>query len=70
MFKIFYLSPCAPSFTCVSTQNIPKVVEGNLKVTTKTTLERYWLFIPERDLSDINLTRPDIKVNNLSYADG
>ena len=54
----------------VSTQNIPKVVKGNLKVTKKTTLERNWLFFPERDLSDINLTRPDIRVNNLNYADG
>ena len=45
---------------CVSTQNIPKVVEGNLKVTTKTTSERNWLFFLERDLSHINLTRPDI----------
>ena len=59
-----------PIHTSISTQNIPKVVKGNLKVTTKTTLERYWLFFPERDLSDINLTRPDIRVNNLSYADG
>ena len=53
----------------VSTQNITKVVKGNLKVTTKTTLERNWLFFLERDLSDINLTGPDIEVNNLSYAD-
>ena len=44
----------------VSTQNIPKVVKCNLKVTTKTTLERNWLLFLERDLSHINLTRIDI----------
>ena len=44
----------------VITQNIPKVVEGNLKVTTKPLLERNWLFFPERDLSNTDLTRPDI----------
>ena len=54
----------------VITQNIPKVVKCNLKVTAKTTLERNWLFFPERDLSDINLTRPDIGINTLNYADG
>ena len=32
-------------------------MKGNLKVTTKTTLERNWLFFPERDLSNIDLTR-------------
>ena len=52
----------------VSTQNIPNVVKGNLKVTTKTTLERNWLFFPERDLSDINLTRLDIGVNNFKLC--
>ena len=52
------------------TQNIPKFVEGNLKVTRKTTLERNWIFFLERDLSDINLTRPDIGINTLNYADG
>ena len=54
----------------VITQNITKVVKRNLKVIVKTTLERNWLFFPERDLSDINLTRPDIGINNLNYADG
>ena len=54
----------------VITQNIPKVVKGNLKVTTKTTLERNWLFFPERDLSYINFTGPYIEINNLSYAYG
>ena len=43
---------------------------SNLKVTTKTTLERNWVFFPERDLSDINLTRTDIGINNLSYIYG
>ena len=52
----------------VSTQNIPKVVKGNLKVTAKTTLERNWLFFLERDLSYINLKRPDIRVNNLKLC--
>ena len=52
----------------VDTQNIPKVVKGNIKVTTKTTLERNWLFFPERHLSDINLKRPDIRVNNLKLC--
>ena len=42
----------------------------NLKVTTKPLLERNWLFFLERDLSDINLTRPDIGVKNFNYADG
>ena len=56
--------------TSVITQNIPKVVKGNLKVTTKTLLEKNWLFFPERDLSNINLTRPDIGVNNFkSFID-
>ena len=45
---------------CVITQNIPKVVEGNLKVIAKITSERNWLFFLERNLSDINLTRPYI----------
>ena len=45
-------------------------MEGNLKVTTKTTLERNWFFFSERDLSDIHLTRPDIGINTLSYVDG
>ena len=35
-------------------------MEGNIKVTTKPLLERNWLFFPERDLSNIDLTRPDI----------
>ena len=54
----------------VITENIPKVLKGNLKVIAKTTLERNWLFFPERDLLDINLTRPDIKIITLNYADG
>ena len=54
----------------VITQNIPKVVKGNFKVTTKNTLERNWFFFPERDLSDINLTRPDIGINTLNYTSG
>ena len=44
----------------IITQNIPKVVEGNLKVTTKPLLERNWLFFPERDLSNTDFTRPGI----------
>ena len=54
----------------VITQNIPKVVKGNLKVTAKTTLERNWLFFPKRDLSYVNLTRPYIGINTLNYAKG
>ena len=49
-------------FPAVITQNIPKVVKGNLKVTAKPLLERNWLFFPERDLLDIDLTRPEIYV--------
>ena len=58
------------AFPDVSTQNIPKVVEGNLKVTAKTTSERNWLFFPERDLSNINLTGPYIGINTLNYVSG
>ena len=46
-------------------------MEGNLKVIEKTTLERNWLFFPESDLSDINLTSPDIyEINTLIHLGG
>ena len=51
---------CQDGVALVSTQNTPKVVEGNLKVIAKTTSKRNWLLFLERDLSHINLTRPDI----------
>ena len=45
----------------VSTQNVPKVVKGKLQGNSKTTLERNWYFLPERDLSINILIGPDIK---------
>ena len=54
----------------VITQNVPMLQKVYPKVIAKTTLERNWLFFPERDLSDINLTRPDIGINTLNYANG